>query len=148
MILSAGPPNSVSFTDDTSLDARKTAGSKISIHCQVLRERPLDWYNGLLRRTPSKAGELKFNDVTYTFLSLSNSEKRKITNAPSRNPVTGPTWSAPGAALRIQKPLAAREVRGEAQLRCWRTANAIAANRNPAPATARSDDSTSVWLVW
>ena len=78
MILSAGPPNSVSFTDDTSLDARKTAGSKVSIHCQVLRERPLDWYYGLLRRTPSKPGELKSSDVTSTFLSLSNSEKRRI----------------------------------------------------------------------
>jgi hypothetical protein len=78
MILSAGPLDSVSFTDDASLDQRKTDRSKVSIHCQARRERPLDWYYSLLRRSPSKSGEIKSRDVIDTFFSLAMPEKRKV----------------------------------------------------------------------
>ena len=78
MILYGGPADAISFTDDTSLDTRKTAGSKVSIHCQVLRERPLDWHYSLRWRAPHNPGELKSGDVTAVFLSLSEAERRNI----------------------------------------------------------------------
>ncbi len=80
MILSAGPLDAVSFTDDTSLDTRKTGRSKVSIHCQAERERPLEWYYSLLRRAPIKSGEVKSKDITDTFLALAPPERRKIFN--------------------------------------------------------------------
>jgi|SRR5579871_212472 len=77
MITTAGPADAVSFTDDTSLDTRKTGRSKVSIHCQAERERPLDWYYSLLRRAPTKSGEVKSKDITDVFLALAPPERRK-----------------------------------------------------------------------
>jgi hypothetical protein len=78
MILSSGPPDFVSFTDETSLDQRKTAGSKVSIHCQVLRECSLDWYYRQRRRAPNEPGELKSHVVTNIFLSLPHAERQEV----------------------------------------------------------------------
>ncbi len=78
MILIAGPPGVVSFTDETSLDQRRTAGRKVSIHCEVLRGRSLDWYYRLLQRTPNRPGELKSRDAIKSFLSLPNPERQKV----------------------------------------------------------------------
>lgn len=79
MILGAGPSEAVSFTDDTSLDQRKTAQRKVSIHCNVLREHSLDWYYRLLYRVPNKPGELKSADVTRIFLTMAPSERVQVT---------------------------------------------------------------------
>lgn len=82
MIVAAGPLDAVSFTDGTSLDLsrdpKRTAGSKVSIHCQAVRDRPLDWFYNLLRRAPVKSGELKSKDVTDTFIALPLLERRKV----------------------------------------------------------------------
>lgn len=67
----------MSFTDDTSLDQRTTS-AKVSIHCQVLRDHPLDWYYLLLQRSPVKSGELKSAVVTHTFHQLSDSDKKRV----------------------------------------------------------------------
>ena len=79
MILGAGPSEAVSFTDDTSLDQRKTAQSKVSIHCNVLREHSLDWYYRLLHGVPNTPGELKSTDVTRAFLAMAPSAKAQVT---------------------------------------------------------------------
>src|SRR5436190_12509079 len=78
MILCDGPPEAISFTDDTSLDTRQTAGSKVSIHCQVLREHPLDWYYSLRWLSPNTPAELKSGDMTALFFSLGETQRRKI----------------------------------------------------------------------
>src|SRR5437870_12872121 len=63
LILTAGSPDALSFTDDTSLP---NAGAKVPIHAQVIRELPLDWYYALLQRTPSHASELKSTVILDT----------------------------------------------------------------------------------
>ena len=80
MILTAGSEDAVSFTDDTSLNTLKTERSKVSIHCQTERERPLDWYYSLLWRAPIKSGEVKSKDITDLFLALAPPERRQILN--------------------------------------------------------------------
>jgi hypothetical protein len=75
MILTAGSPDAVSFTDDTSLP---NAGAKVSIHAQVIRELPLDWYYALLQRTPSHASELKSTVIVEVFLTLPEFERRRV----------------------------------------------------------------------
>lgn len=75
MILTAGPPDALSFTDDTSLP---NVGAKVSIHAQVIRERPLDWYYILLQRAPSDASELKSIVIVEVFFTLPDIERRMV----------------------------------------------------------------------
>jgi hypothetical protein len=75
MILTPGSPNALSFTDDTSLP---NVGAKVSIHAQVIRELPLDWYYVLLQRAPSCAGELKSSVIVHVFFTLPDFERRKV----------------------------------------------------------------------
>lgn len=75
MILIAGSADALSFTDDTSLPK---AGAKVSIHAQVIREYPLDWYYALLQRAPSHAGELKSNVIIEVFFTLPDFERRRV----------------------------------------------------------------------
>ena len=75
MILTAGSPDALSFTDDTSLP---NAGAKVSIHAQVIRELPLDWYYALLQRTPSHASELKSTVIVEVFFALPDFERRRV----------------------------------------------------------------------
>lgn len=75
MILSAGSPSALSFTDDTSLP---NASAKVSIHAQVIRELPLDWFYTLLHRAPVRTGELKSNTVVQVFFALAAFERRAI----------------------------------------------------------------------
>jgi hypothetical protein len=75
MILTAGSPDALSFTDDTSLP---NADAKVSIHAQVIRELPLDWYYALLQRMPSHAGELKSTVIVEVFFTLPDFERRTV----------------------------------------------------------------------
>jgi hypothetical protein len=75
MILSTGSPEALSFTDDTSLP---DAGAKVSIHAQVIRELPLDWFYSLLQRAPDHAGELKSKIIVEVFFSLPEYARRKV----------------------------------------------------------------------
>jgi hypothetical protein len=75
MVLTAGSPDALSFTDDTSLP---NVGAKVSIHAQVIRELPLDWYYALLRRAPSHTGELKSTVIVEVFFTLPESERRRV----------------------------------------------------------------------
>jgi len=75
MILTTGSPEALSFTDDTSLP---NPGPKVSIHAQVVRELPLDWYFALLQRAPSHAGELKSKVIVEVFFTLPDFERRRV----------------------------------------------------------------------
>jgi hypothetical protein len=75
MILTTGSPEALSFTDDTSLP---NPGPKVSIHAQVIRELPLDWYFVLLQRAPSHAGELKSKIIVEVFFTLPDFERRRL----------------------------------------------------------------------
>lgn len=75
MILTAGSPDAVSFTDDTSLPS---VGAKVSIHAQVIRELPLDWYYTLLQRAPSHTNELKSAVIVEVFFALPDFERRRV----------------------------------------------------------------------
>lgn len=83
MILSAGSPGALSFTDDTSLP---NASAKVSIHAQVVRELPLDWFYTLLQRVPARTGELKSNTVVQVFFALAVFERRAIFEDPKDRP--------------------------------------------------------------
>jgi hypothetical protein len=75
MILTAGSPDAVSFTDDTSLP---NVSAKVSIHAQVIRELPLDWYYALLQRAPSHTTELKSTVIVEVFFTLPDLERRTV----------------------------------------------------------------------
>jgi hypothetical protein len=75
MILTTGSQDAVSFTDDTSLP---NVGAKVSIHAQVIRELPLDWYYALLQRMPSHVGELKSTMIIEVFFALPDFERRRV----------------------------------------------------------------------
>jgi hypothetical protein len=75
MILTAGSPEALSFTDDTSLP---NVGAKVSIHAQVIRELPLDWYYALLQRAPSHTSELKSTVIVEVFFTLPDFERRRV----------------------------------------------------------------------
>ena len=75
MVLTTGSLDALSFTDDTSLP---DAGAKVSIHAQVLREPPPDWFYTLLQRAPDHAGELKSSVIAEVFFNLPDYERRKI----------------------------------------------------------------------
>jgi hypothetical protein len=75
MILTAGSPDAVSFTDDTSLPG---AGAKVSIHAQVIRELPLDWFYTLLQRALNHGGELKSKVILKVFFNLPEYQRRRV----------------------------------------------------------------------
>ena len=78
MILTSGSLDAVSFTDDTSLPE---ADAKVSIHAQVMREPPPEWFYTLLRCAPralDHAGELKSKIIVEVFFDLPEYERRKV----------------------------------------------------------------------
>lgn len=68
----------MSYTDDTSLDSRTTDGFKVSIHADVIRERPLDWYFELLRMFPDILSELKSTTVLNSYFALDRFLRAKV----------------------------------------------------------------------
>ncbi len=75
MILTAGPPEAISSTDETSLPH---AGMTVAINAQVIREFPQDWYYTLLQRAPQHHGELKSKVIVDVYFGLPEYERRKI----------------------------------------------------------------------
>ncbi len=51
---------------------------KVSIHAQVIRELPFDWFYTLRQRAPSSAGELKSTAIVEVFFALPEYERLKI----------------------------------------------------------------------
>lgn len=78
MIIAAAPPGVASFTDDSSPDTRRTGGTKVSIHAQVLREESLDWYFRLISFYPDIPGELKSARILAGFSNLSPHIRQKV----------------------------------------------------------------------
>jgi hypothetical protein len=78
LILEIGSETAVSFTDDTSLDTRTTNNEKVSIHAEIVREKPLDWYIKLISLYPGIKGELKSSSVTDCFFSLADTERNRL----------------------------------------------------------------------
>lgn len=78
MILEIGSETAVSFTDDTSLDTRTTNNEKVSIHAEVVREKPLDWYIKLISLYLDIKGELKSSSITDCYFSLSETERNRL----------------------------------------------------------------------
>ena len=67
----SGSDDAASFIDDTSLNTSAKGKGKVSIHAEVLRGRPLDWYFELLKRSPTRAGEeLKSSEAASTYFTL------------------------------------------------------------------------------
>jgi hypothetical protein len=75
MILTAGSPDALSFTDGTSLP---NAGATVSIDGQVIRELSLDWYYALLQRAPYQVSELKSTVIVDVFFTLPDFERRRV----------------------------------------------------------------------
>jgi hypothetical protein len=78
LILEIGSETAVSFTDDTSLDSRTTNNEKVSVHAEIVREKPLDWYIKLVSLYPDIKGELKSSSVTDCFFSLAETERNRL----------------------------------------------------------------------
>ncbi len=70
MLIEPGPSGVASFTDDSSPDSRRPRGTKVSIHAQVLREQPLDWFYKLISYFPDAPGELKADRILAVFRAL------------------------------------------------------------------------------
>jgi len=75
MILTAGPPEATSFTDETSLPH---ACMTVAINAQVIREFLRDWYYTLLQLAPQHHGELKSKVIVDVYFGLPEYERRKI----------------------------------------------------------------------
>jgi hypothetical protein len=73
-----GSDRAVSFTDDTSLDSRKTEGLKVSIHASVLREKPLDWFYTLIFAFPDIVDELKSTQLVDAYFRMDRRLRAKI----------------------------------------------------------------------
>lgn len=70
IFIEESPREAKSFTDETS--PRKPAASdrKVSIHGQVIKELPLDWYHDLMRLYPGERGEVKSVRILNEFHNL------------------------------------------------------------------------------
>ncbi len=78
MIIQSGPENAVSFTDDTSPDLQHEPERKVSIHAQVMKHHPLDWYYEILSLFPDVPGELKSEKILKNFPNLRKDKQRLI----------------------------------------------------------------------
>lgn len=67
MIILTGAEVAISFTDDTSPNLRSEPDRRVSIHAQVIREKPLDWYYDILKMNQDISGELKSEQVMANF---------------------------------------------------------------------------------
>jgi hypothetical protein len=77
-IIQPGEAEAASFNDDSSPDARLTAGLKVSINAQVIPESSLDWYFRVLQLCGSIRGELKSAEVWQRFDALRGDSKDRI----------------------------------------------------------------------
>jgi hypothetical protein len=66
--------STASFTDDTSLPR---VGYRVSIHAQIIRENPFNWYFFLKAKAGEGRGEFK-QDALETFFSIAESDRRQI----------------------------------------------------------------------
>lgn len=78
MIILSGSDTAVSFTDETSIDARQTNNQKVSVHAEIVREKPYDWFLKILSYFPDVKGELKSNRVVVGYFNLQESERNYI----------------------------------------------------------------------
>lgn len=72
------PKEAKTFTDETS--PRKPAASdrKVSIHGQVIKELPLNWFYDLRKLYPGEWGEIKSNRILNDFHNLPSDKRNKI----------------------------------------------------------------------
>jgi hypothetical protein len=66
--------SAASFTDDTSLPR---VGCRVSIHAQIIRENPFNWYFFLRAKAVEGRGEFK-RDAIETFFSIDETERQRI----------------------------------------------------------------------
>lgn len=66
--------SAASFTDDTSLPR---AGGRVSIHAQVIRENPFNWYFFLKNKAAEGRGEFK-RDAIETFFAIAEADRQQI----------------------------------------------------------------------
>ncbi len=78
MFILTGSEAAVSFTDDTSPNLSTEPDRRVSIHAQVIRETPLDWYYDILKMNQGITGELKSDQVLANFSNSSKSIQDKI----------------------------------------------------------------------
>lgn len=78
MLILSGSDTAVSFTDETSIDARLTNSEKVSVHAEVIREKPYDWFLKILSYFPDIKGELKSNRVVVGYFNLQESERNYL----------------------------------------------------------------------
>jgi hypothetical protein len=67
LIIPTGDDKAISFTDDSSPDARLTGGDKVFINGQVNRDLSLGWYYQIIQLFPDVQGELKSTEVVERF---------------------------------------------------------------------------------
>lgn len=77
MLIFTGNNEAVSFTDESSPDARVT-GDKVCISGQVNRDLSLDWYYRIIQFFPDVQSELKSKDVAERFKNFSATTRRVI----------------------------------------------------------------------
>lgn len=112
MLIEAGPPGVASFTDDSSPDSRKTGGTKVSIHAQVLRDEPLEWYFQLISFYPDVPGELKSTRILSGFQNLPPEVRRRV-------------WTGLGRVrIHISDPRPYRERLEQTLAEVWKLSNA------------------------
>ena len=78
MIISGYPYDAVSFTDDTSPDTRSSKKRNVSIHAQVRKDKPLDWYFDFLSLCQKERGELKSAKIRTVYFDLSATRRAKL----------------------------------------------------------------------
>jgi len=78
MIIVSELSEAVSFTDDTSPNLNGWQDRSVSIHAQVLKEKPLDWYYDLLRLYPNNSREIKSSIILSEFQNLPQIMKERI----------------------------------------------------------------------
>lgn len=79
MLTVPGVWGAASYTDDTSPDTSKTKKRNVSIHAQVMPERPLDWFYELVRRYPDIFQEkIKSKPIVQDFNGQPANIKRTV----------------------------------------------------------------------
>lgn len=72
------PNEAKSLTDETSPRKAVASDRNVSIHGQVVRELPLDWYYDLRKLHPDKTGEVKSEAILNDFHNLPRDFRSKI----------------------------------------------------------------------
>jgi hypothetical protein len=81
MIILSGSDTAVSFTDETSIDSRKTNSQKVSVHAEIIREKPFDWFLKVISFFPDIKGELKSITVVNWYYSLEETKRAYINSS-------------------------------------------------------------------